>query len=231
MRRSCVVTYPFSYNTQNLRGIQAMAKDYAVLPANKVRRSDRQIDDQGWMVEFLARSPVASLATVYEGQPFINTNLFAYDADDHVVYLHTARVGRTRANVDADASVCLSVMEMGRLLPADEALEFSVEYAGVTIFGKGVIVEGAAAEHGLQLLMDKYFPHLRPERDYRPIHLDELVRTSVFRIDIDTWSGKRKSEAADFPGAFLYGQQSSVIKGTEVPSLIETLPQPQGSTQ
>jgi hypothetical protein len=26
----------------------------------------------------------------------------------------------------------------------------------------------------------------------------------VYRIDIDSWSGKRKKEADDFPGAFFY---------------------------
>jgi hypothetical protein len=30
-------------------------------------------------------------------------------------------------------------------------------------------------------------------------------RTTVYRVDIDEWSGKRKSVAADFPGAFVYG--------------------------
>ena len=73
---------------------------------------------------------VATLATVYEGQPFINTNLFVYEEDKHVIYMHTARTGRTRNNVNEEERVCLSVFEMGRLLPDKIALEFSVEYAG-----------------------------------------------------------------------------------------------------
>jgi hypothetical protein len=35
---------------------------------------------------------------------------------------------------------------------------------------------------------------------------DELARTSVYRIDITSWTGKRKKVEDDFPGAFLYGQ-------------------------
>jgi nitroimidazol reductase NimA-like FMN-containing flavoprotein (pyridoxamine 5'-phosphate oxidase superfamily) len=93
---------------------------------------------------------------------------------------------------------------MGRLLPAETALEFSVEYAGVTAFGRATIIEGDEARHALQLLLDKYAPHLRPGRDYRAITDDELRRTGVFRIDIEEWSAKKKEVDASFPGAFEY---------------------------
>jgi nitroimidazol reductase NimA-like FMN-containing flavoprotein (pyridoxamine 5'-phosphate oxidase superfamily) len=146
------------------------------------------------------------LATILDGQPFINSNLFVYDEARQAIYLHTARVGRTRANVEATSSVCFSVSEMGRLLPADTALEFSVEYSGVTVFGLiAVVTDETEAKYALQLLLDKYFPHLHPGIDYRPITLEELQRTSVYRLDIESWSGKQKKVAADFPGAFYYG--------------------------
>ena len=56
-----------------------------------------------------------------------------------------------------------------------------------------------------QLLLDKYAPHLQPDRDYRPTTDEELARTTVFRIDIEAWSGKKKEVAPDFPGAYYYG--------------------------
>src|SRR5690606_1102922 len=110
-----------------------------------------------------------------------------------------------RANVESDERVCFSVSEMGRLLPAPVALDFSVEYAGVVVFGRATVVtDRAEAERALQLLLDKYFPHLRPGRDYRPITPSELARTTVYRIQIEQWSGKKKEVAPDFPGAFWY---------------------------
>ena len=94
---------------------------------------------------------------------------------------------------------------MGRLLPADVALEFSVEFAGVTVFGTATIIKEAdEARHALQQLLDKYAPHLRPERDYHPTTDEELARTAVYRIDIEAWSGKKKEVAPDFPGAYRY---------------------------
>jgi nitroimidazol reductase NimA-like FMN-containing flavoprotein (pyridoxamine 5'-phosphate oxidase superfamily) len=94
---------------------------------------------------------------------------------------------------------------MGRLLPADEALEFGVEYASVVVSGRAVEVQDQEeAEHALLLIMKKYAPHLEPGTDYRPIAPDELIRTAVIRIDIDAWSGKEKREAPDFPGAYWF---------------------------
>jgi len=182
-----------------------MPHDYTTKPRAEVKRRDRAVEDDGWIADLLGRAPMAALATAHDGQPFINSNLFVYDPGRHAIYMHTARYGRTRANVEGETRVCLSVSEMGRLLPADTALEFSVEYAGATIFGRAGVVEDAdEAAYGLQLLLDKYFPHLRPGEHYRPSTAEELARTAVYRIDIEEWSGKRKQVDQSFPGAFLY---------------------------
>ena len=182
-----------------------MSKDYLNLPPTEMRRADRGITDDEWIGAFLTRTAVGTLATVHDDQPFLNTNLFVYDGERHVIYMHTANVGRTPANIANHNKVCFTAFEMGRLLPAKEALEFSVEYQSVMVFGTAVLVtDDSEAEHGLQILLDKYAPHLRPERDYRPIMPEELKRTAVFRIDISEWIGKKKAVAADFPGAFEY---------------------------
>ncbi|MDX1546081.1 MAG: pyridoxamine 5'-phosphate oxidase family protein [Rhodothermales bacterium] len=182
-----------------------MPRDYAAQPRTAMRRSDRAVEDDAWIRAFLARAAAGALATVHDGQPFINTNLFVYDAERHCIYLHTARVGRTQANVAGGQAACFSAFDMGRMLPADEALEFSVEYAGVTAFGPvAVVTDPSEARHGLQLLLDKYAPHLRPGRDYRPITDDEMKRTAVFRLQIEDWTAKKKQVADDFPGAFEY---------------------------
>lgn len=182
-----------------------MLEPTATSPRAQVRRKDRAITDDAWIGDFLKRAPFGTLATVEGGQPFANMNIFAYDENEHVIYFHTARAGRTRANIETAPQVCFSVGEMGRLLPAPTALNFSVEYAGVVVFGHAEIVhDDAEAEQGLQQLLDKYAPHLRPGRDYRPIQPEELAATTVYRIQIEEWSGKQKVAPADHPGAFAY---------------------------
>jgi nitroimidazol reductase NimA-like FMN-containing flavoprotein (pyridoxamine 5'-phosphate oxidase superfamily) len=173
----------------------------------QVRRQDRAVTDEGWIRDLLRRAPFGTLATVRNGEPFVNMNIFVYDETANALYLHTARAGLTRSNVEADERVCFGVSEMGRLLPASTAMHFSVEYAGVVVFGRASIVDDEAeAERALQKLLDKYAPHLRPGRDYRPIQPEELAVTSVYRVVIDEWSGKQKVAPPDHPGAYFYGQ-------------------------
>lgn len=185
-----------------------MPKNYADQARTAVRRSDRAVDDDAWIKSFLHRAAVGTLATAHDGQPFINSNLFVYDEAAHCIYIHTARVGRTQANIDLNPRVCFSIMTMGRMLPAPEALAFSVEYTGVTVFGRGEIVQDdAQATHALQLLLDKYAPHLQAGVHYRPPVPEEVKRTAVFCVHIEEWSGKKKEVADDFPGAFWYSPE------------------------
>lgn len=167
-----------------------------------LRRRDRAVSDEAWIRELLHNAATGVLATADNGQPFVNSNLFVYDEAEHAIWMHTAATGRTRDNIAAEHRVCFTAFEMGRLLPADEALEFSVEYAGVVAFGRARIeTDVEVARRGLQLLLDKYFPDRRPGRDYRPITNDELRRTAVYRVDIEAWSGKMKRAEEEFPGA------------------------------
>jgi nitroimidazol reductase NimA-like FMN-containing flavoprotein (pyridoxamine 5'-phosphate oxidase superfamily) len=183
-----------------------MKKDsYLNRPPHQVRREDRAVSDEDWIRTFLDRAPYGVLAYSYEGQPFVNSNLFVFDEQAHAIYLHTAHVGRTRSTLEIAGQVCFSVSAMGRLLPAEEALEFSVEFAGVTVFGNAAVIkEETEKAYALQRLLDKYFTHLRPGKDYRPITSEELARTSVYRVAIDSWSGKRKEVDENFPGAFAF---------------------------
>lgn len=172
-------------------------------PAHELRRHDRARSD-AWICEFMRRAPWGFLATASDGRPFLNSNLFVYVEEEHAIFLHTARTGRTPENMAAPTRVTFSAAVMGRLLPADTALEFSVEFAAVVAFGSGRVLEAEEEKRlALQRLLDKYAPHLRPGRDYRPITSDELRRTAVYRVDVEAWSGKEKAAPEDFPGAFV----------------------------
>lgn len=141
----------------------------------------------------LCEGQVAFVATCADDQPYVLPNLYWFDPDRHTLYFHTAAEGRTRENVKSNPKVSASVATMGKLLPADKAYEFSVEYSSVCVFGVTRIVEDEEeARFALQRLLDKYFPDHIPGEDYRPITRDEIKRTTVFAIEIESWSGKRK---------------------------------------
>lgn len=162
----------------------------------EVRRKDRELVEQEKICALLERARVGFIATAADNQPFLNPNFFWFDANARRIYFHTALTGRTRTNIETNPNVCFCVAETGRLLPADTALEFSTEYSSVIVFGRGVLLDSEDEQrHALQGLLDKYFPTLKPDEHYRGITRDEIERTSVFAIEIESWSGKEKSVA------------------------------------
>lgn len=170
------------------------------------RRRDRA-KDEGFIRAALRELPWGTLAVpAGEGPPHVNTNIFVHEDDPDRIYLHTARIGAladaVRAAGDGGIPATFTASTMGRLLPADTALEFSVEYAGVTAFGTlHEVDEPGEATSALQAILDRYAPHLAPGRDYREIVAEELRRTAVYRLDIEGWSGKQKV-VDEHPGAF-----------------------------
>jgi len=161
------------------------------------RRTDRALEDDSRLEALLHRLAVGFIALSDDGQPYINPNLFWYDGATRRVYFHTAAAGRTRQLVERNPRVCFSTAEIGQLLPADTALEFSTEYASVVAFGRvRLLTDEDEQRYGLQGLLDKYFPDLRPGVHYRPIIEEELQRTSVYAIEIEAWSGKQKPNPA-----------------------------------
>jgi hypothetical protein len=156
---------------------------------------------EDWIRDLLRLGGAGVLTTVEDGRPVPIPLNFVYQQERNAVYFHTARVGRTRGNLPGPASLC--VFEMGRFLPADEALEFGVEYRSAVVFGTGTVVDDPVeAEEALVAIMEKYAPHLKAGEDYRPVMPEEIRRTSVLRLDIEGWSGKMKAEPPDFPGAY-----------------------------
>ena len=55
---------------------------------------------------------------------------------------------------------------------------------------------------GVILPAHKHSPHLRPGRDYRHITPEELRRTTVVRVDVDTWHGREKRVDDDHAGGY-----------------------------
>jgi hypothetical protein len=173
-------------------------------PINQPRRKDRAKND-AWIKAFLQRVPFGMIATEYKGQPFLKPTQFVYVEAENAIYIHGALEGRMRTNIEVNPRVSFCVAEMGRLLPADTAMEVGVEYASVVVFGEAEILRDARqAQQSLKLLLDRYFPHLKSGIDYREIVPEELNITAVYRIQISSWSGKEEVAREDFPGAFYY---------------------------
>lgn len=171
-----------------------------------VRRKDRRLDEAEWMDRLLTGAAMGHLAVCWEGNPLLHSNLYWYDGE--VVFLHTARVGKLRAVLDAGPTAgCFTVAEHGRLLPADAPLDFSTEYASVVLYGTvEVITDRAEKRRALEGLMSKYAPHLVPGKDYVPMPDQDIAQTSVCRLTIEERVGKHNVKPDDYPAYAYHGE-------------------------
>ncbi|MBW8009933.1 MAG: hypothetical protein FVQ83_01650 [Chloroflexi bacterium] len=182
---------------------------HAVKPLAQVRRPEYEIKDENWIKALLHRGTFGTLGTAYKNQPFLNTVLFIFDEAEHAIFFHTAKIGRARSNCELNPKVCFSVVEMGRIIPSEEAVDFSVEYNSVVVFGTVKVIQADKdSQSALQKLMNKYASHLKPGEDYHPIRSKDLKRTAVYKITIEHWSAKQQSGPEDHPGAFYFPQMA-----------------------
>jgi nitroimidazol reductase NimA-like FMN-containing flavoprotein (pyridoxamine 5'-phosphate oxidase superfamily) len=170
-----------------------------------VRREILAVKDDEWIKDLLRRGAYGTLATEAGGQPFLNTHNYVYDEAENCLYLHRNKVGRTSANLLHNPRICYTVVEMGRMYAGEKACEFGVEYRSVVIFGTAEIVDdGKEACKALQMLVEKYAPHLKPGVDYKPVTPDCAHSAAVYKVKIEQWSGKMRAVAEDHPRAYDY---------------------------
>jgi nitroimidazol reductase NimA-like FMN-containing flavoprotein (pyridoxamine 5'-phosphate oxidase superfamily) len=173
-----------------------------------MRRKERA-RDADWIAAFLAHSEIGTMAYGDSTQPYLVTRNYVYDKFAHAIYMHGARIGRTFEYALGAPRVCFSASQSGRLLPGPRAVNLGTEFSSVVLYGRLQVVDDPGeASHALQLLCEKYFPHLKYGEDYEPVADDNLKLTAVLRIDIDSWSGKQLEAAQNFPGAFYFKKLS-----------------------
>ena len=163
-------------------------------PINQSRRPKLDMDDE-WNAKFLNKIKVGHISTRDGNQPFINPTSFWYSKEDHEIYFHSNAVGRMRFNAENNPETCFECYRSGRLLPSNLALEVSFQYECVIAFGRIRVIEDIDEKRGvLNELLQKYFGEMRSGEDSRPITNNELKRTSVYGIKIESWSGIRNWE-------------------------------------
>jgi len=177
--------------------------DTPSVTSSEIRYQGKAVDDEAWIREFLASQETGVLGLLDDETPHLLTQLFVSDADS--IYVHGARDGRAYdlvSNTD-EPGACFTVSEMGRFIPADEPVNFTVEYASVVAYGPiSLLTERAKKRDVLESFMDKFAPQLTPGEDYEPMSEESIDRTAVYRLTVDRWSGKRGEKPADEPGAY-----------------------------
>ena len=170
-----------------------MPRDYDLTSQSPTagQRLPEYARDEAWVRAFLRAAQIGRVSTAWDDQPFVTPTTFWFDEANRRIIFHSNLAGRVRANLERNPKVCLEASEMGRLLPSNAALEFSLQYRSVMVFGTVRILESdEEMRAALTGLLEKYFPAMQAGREYRPITDKELNRTSVYELKIESWSGK-----------------------------------------
>ena len=168
-----------------------MPRDYHNQKPTAFQRLPDYQRDEAWIRAFLREARVGHIASSRDGQPFLTPSTFWFDQEHHQIIFHSNLAGRIRSNIETNPMVCLEVSELGNLLPSNVALEFSLQFRSVVVFGNvRLITDPIEARRVLYELIKKYFPRMSPGREFRGITDKELRSTSVYAIQIEEWSGK-----------------------------------------
>ena len=168
-----------------------MPRDYNDQNPTAFQRLPEYKRDDDWIRAFLREARVGHIATSRQRQPFLNPSTFWFDEEKHQIVFHSNVAGRVRSNIETNPKVCFEASELGKMLPSNVALEFSLQYRSVLVFGTARLVkEPQEARRVLYGLIKKYFPLMTPGREFRAITDKELRATSVYALQIEEWSGK-----------------------------------------
>ncbi|MFC6799722.1 pyridoxamine 5'-phosphate oxidase family protein [Haladaptatus sp. GCM10026878] len=173
--------------------------------ADSIRYQGKAVEDESWIREFLTGQETGVLGLVDDDTPHLVTQLFVYDDEAHAIFLHGARAGRAHDLVaEGDRPrASFTTSEHGRYIPADEPVNFTVEYSSVVAYGCISLLSAADEKQAvLEKVMAKYAPQLTPGEDYQPMSDESIDRTAVYRLNVESWSGKQGWKDPDHPGAY-----------------------------
>ena len=84
--------------------------------------------------------------------------------------------------------------EMGKLLPSNRALNFSVQFKSVMAFGDVVeVTEEDEQKHAFYGLINKYFSEMELNKDYSPIIEEDTARTRAYPALISKAGAAKKT--------------------------------------
>ena len=168
-----------------------MSRDYNNHSPVAFQRRPHLTRDDTWIRDFLRAAKIGHIATALDGQPFINPTMFWLDEENHQIVFHSNVAGRVRSNIEINPKVSLEASELGRFLPSNVALEFSLQFRSVVVYGTArMVTHPVEARRLLYGLIGKYFPKMTAGKEYREITDKELRATSIYAVRIDSWSGK-----------------------------------------
>ena len=146
-------------------------------------------------VNILSAGLVAHVGIVEDGIPVVIPMSYHYDSGrPDRMYLHGSVRSRLLKHLSDGAPVCVSVTIADGLVYSRKAMNHSMNYRSVVLFGRSREVTDEAEK--LQLfdeMVRRYFPGRTSGQDYHDPPSQDLGVTALVEVTIEDWNGKVRS--------------------------------------
>ena len=153
---------------------------------------ERAVPEQS--ADILAQGVVAHVGFVDDGMPYVIPLSYHYDkASPEFIYLHGSIRSRAMKVLASGAPVCVTVTLTDGLVYSRKAMNHSMNYRSVVLFGTGREVTDEAEKFDLfDAMVQRYFPGRMVGTDYNTPPPADLGVTTLVEVTIEEWNGKRR---------------------------------------
>ena len=144
--------------------------------------------------EISGQGLVAHVGFIEDGLPYVIPLSYHYDAQrPDRLYLHGSIRSRALELLASGSPVCVTVTLTDGLVYSRKAMNHSMNYRSVVLFGTGREVTDHDEKFALfDLMVQRYFPDRMLERDYNPPPASDLGVTALVEVLIEEWSAKAR---------------------------------------
>jgi nitroimidazol reductase NimA-like FMN-containing flavoprotein (pyridoxamine 5'-phosphate oxidase superfamily) len=148
----------------------------------------------GEAADILSEGLVAHLGLVQDGQPLVIPLSYHYDlAKPDRIYLHGAVKSRALEHLANGVPVCVTVTLVDSLVYSRKAMNHSMNYRSVVLFGKATAITDQSEKFELlDRMVRRYFPGRAIGRDYDPPPAADLGITAMVEVRIEEWNAKAR---------------------------------------
>jgi nitroimidazol reductase NimA-like FMN-containing flavoprotein (pyridoxamine 5'-phosphate oxidase superfamily) len=154
-----------------------------------MRRSDREITDPAEIIKVIEKCDVCRLALSDNNAPYIIPMNYGYEYDNKklTLYFHSAKEGKKLEIISKNPVACFEMDCSHRLIEAEEANHYTMEYESVIGNGKiTVCLNKDEKIKALRRLMKQYAKNR--EFDFPDAVIDSVT---VFKLEVSDFTGKR----------------------------------------
>ena len=144
--------------------------------------------------EILSQGMVAHLGFIQDDTPYVIPFTYHYDAAaPDSIYLHGSIRSRALKHLSTGAPVCITVTLTDGLVYSRKAMNHSVNYRSVTLFGSASEVTDEDEKFDLfDKMVQRYFPGRTVGHDYNPPPSPDLGITALVEVKIEEWNAKAR---------------------------------------